>query len=82
MAEKAKSDGSDEIDVVMKIEDFKNGNYEEVLADFTHIAPDSSDQGDNRIGISDRRGDKESLRTSERIRSYMRKDSHAFRSLG
>ncbi|MFA5355486.1 MAG: deoxyribose-phosphate aldolase [Candidatus Paceibacterota bacterium] len=38
MAKKAKSDGSDEIDVVMKIEDFKNGNYEEVLADLRDIA--------------------------------------------
>jgi deoxyribose-phosphate aldolase len=38
MAKKAKSDGSDEIDVVMKIEDFKLGNYGEVLADLKDIA--------------------------------------------
>jgi deoxyribose-phosphate aldolase len=38
MAEKAKLDGSDEIDVVMKIDDFKNGKYDEVLADLKKIS--------------------------------------------
>ena len=37
MAEKAKKDGSDEIDVVMKIDDFKNVKYDEVLADLKEI---------------------------------------------
>jgi deoxyribose-phosphate aldolase len=37
MADKAKTDGSDAIDVVMKIEDFKNGNYDEVLIDLKEI---------------------------------------------
>jgi deoxyribose-phosphate aldolase len=37
MAEKAKKNGSDELDVVMKIDDFKNGKYEEVLADLREI---------------------------------------------
>ena len=37
MVEKAKKDGSDEVDVVMKIDDFKNGKYEEVLADLKEI---------------------------------------------
>ncbi len=37
MAEKAKEDGSDEIDVVMKIDDFKNGKYDEVLNDLKEI---------------------------------------------
>lgn len=38
MVERAKADGSDEADVVMKIEDFKNGNYDEVLIDLKDIA--------------------------------------------
>ena len=37
MAESAKEAGSDEIDVVMKIDDFKNGKYEEVLDDLKEI---------------------------------------------
>jgi len=37
MAQKAKKDGSDEIDVVMKIDTFKNGKYEEVLNDLKEI---------------------------------------------
>lgn len=37
MAENAALAGSDEIDVVMKIDDFKNGKYEEVLADLKEI---------------------------------------------
>lgn len=37
MAEQAKAAGSDEIDVVMKIDDFKNGKYDEVLADLKEI---------------------------------------------
>lgn len=37
MVESAKRDGSDEVDVVMKIDDFKNGKYDEVLADLREI---------------------------------------------
>ncbi|MDD5145876.1 MAG: deoxyribose-phosphate aldolase [Candidatus Pacebacteria bacterium] len=37
MVKKAKSDGSDEVDVVMKIDAFKNGKYEEVLKDLKEI---------------------------------------------
>jgi len=37
MVKKAKKAGSDEIDVVMKIDDFKNGKYEEVLKDLKAI---------------------------------------------
>jgi len=37
MAQEAKENGSDEIDVVMKIDDFKNGKYEEVLNDLKEI---------------------------------------------
>ena len=37
MVEKAKLDGSDEVDVVMKIDDFKNGKYGEVLNDLKEI---------------------------------------------
>jgi deoxyribose-phosphate aldolase len=37
MAKKAKDEGSDEIDVVMKIDYFKNGKYEEVLSDLKGI---------------------------------------------
>jgi len=37
MVEKAKFDGSDEVDVVMKIDDFKNGKYGEVLNDLKEI---------------------------------------------
>ncbi|MFH1820326.1 MAG: deoxyribose-phosphate aldolase [Candidatus Nealsonbacteria bacterium] len=37
MVEKAKKDGSDEVDVVMKIDDFKNGKYDEVLCDLKEI---------------------------------------------
>ena len=37
MVEKAKKAGSDEADVVMKIDDFKNGRYEEVLKDLKAI---------------------------------------------
>lgn len=36
-AESAKTSGSDEIDIVMKIDDFKNGKYDEVLADLKDI---------------------------------------------
>lgn len=36
-AKKAKKDGSDEIDVVMKIDAFKNKKYQEVLADLKAI---------------------------------------------
>lgn len=38
MVNKAKNDGSDEVDVVMKIDSFKNGKYEEVLKDLKEIA--------------------------------------------
>ncbi len=38
MAKEAKNAGSDEIDIVMKIDDFKNGKYEEVLEDLEEIA--------------------------------------------
>jgi len=37
MAQEAKKAGSDELDVVMKIDDFKNGKYEEVLDDLEKI---------------------------------------------
>lgn len=37
MARKAKEDGSDEIDVVMKIDAFKNERYDEVLLDLKEI---------------------------------------------
>ncbi len=37
MAERAKKDGSEEIDVVMKIDDFKNGKCEEVSKDLEEI---------------------------------------------
>ncbi len=37
MAEKAKKDGADEIDVVMNLVDFKNGNYKKVLSDLREI---------------------------------------------
>ncbi len=37
MVKKAKLDGSDEVDVVMKIDDFKNGKYGEVLNDLKEI---------------------------------------------
>ena len=37
MVKKAKDDGSDEIDVVMKIDAFKNGKYDEVLDDLKEI---------------------------------------------
>lgn len=37
MVKEAKMAGSDEIDVVMKIDDFKNGKYDEVLADLKEI---------------------------------------------
>ena len=37
MSQEAKKAGSDELDVVMKIDDFKNGKYEEVLADLKEI---------------------------------------------
>ncbi|MFH1509600.1 MAG: deoxyribose-phosphate aldolase [Candidatus Nealsonbacteria bacterium] len=33
----AKNNGSDEIDIVMQIDKFKNGNYEEVLADLKEV---------------------------------------------
>ncbi|MFH1036933.1 MAG: deoxyribose-phosphate aldolase [Patescibacteria group bacterium] len=39
MVRKAKEDGSDEVDVVMKIDIFKNGKYGEVLADLKEITP-------------------------------------------
>jgi deoxyribose-phosphate aldolase len=38
LAQKAKDDGSDEVDVVMKIDDFKNKKYEEVSKDLCEIA--------------------------------------------
>ncbi len=38
VAKKAKRAGSDEIDVVMKIDAFKNGKYDEVLTDLKEIA--------------------------------------------
>jgi deoxyribose-phosphate aldolase len=38
MVEKAKKDGSDEVDVVMKIDDFKNGKYQETLDDLKKIS--------------------------------------------
>ena len=37
MAELAKKDGSDEIELVMKIDDFKNRKYDEVLADLKEL---------------------------------------------
>ena len=37
LVKKAKKAGSDEVDVVMKIDDFKNGQYEEVLKDLKEI---------------------------------------------
>jgi len=37
MVLEAKEDGSDEVDVVMKIDDFKNGKYGQVLADLKEI---------------------------------------------
>jgi len=37
MVKKAKKTGSDEVDVVMKIDDFKNKKYDEVLADLKAI---------------------------------------------
>ena len=37
MVKKAKKDGSDEVDVVMKIDDFKNGKYEEISKDLKAI---------------------------------------------
>ena len=37
MVKKAKEAGSDEVDVVMKIDDFKNKKYDEVLADLKEI---------------------------------------------
>lgn len=38
MVKRAKESGSDEVDVVMKIDAFKNGKYEEVLEDLKEIA--------------------------------------------
>ena len=38
MVKKALKDGSDEVDVVMKIDDFKNGKYQEVLDDLKKIS--------------------------------------------
>lgn len=38
LVKKVKEYGSDEVDVVMKIDAFKNGRYEEVLADLKEIA--------------------------------------------
>lgn len=38
LAKEAKDNGSDEIDVVIKIDDFKNKKYDEVLADLKEIA--------------------------------------------
>lgn len=38
MVKKAEKDGSDEVDVVMKIDDFKNKKYGEVLEDLKEIA--------------------------------------------
>ncbi|MFH1462261.1 MAG: deoxyribose-phosphate aldolase [bacterium] len=37
MVKEAKTAGSDEVDVVMKIDDFKNGKYEDVLEDLKEI---------------------------------------------
>ena len=37
LANQAKEDGSDEIELVMKIDDFKNKKYEEVLADLKEL---------------------------------------------
>ncbi len=37
MVKKAKSDGSDEVDVVMEIDSFKNEKYDEVLSDLKEI---------------------------------------------
>lgn len=37
MVKEAKNNGSDEVDVVMKIDDFKNGKYNEVLEDLKEI---------------------------------------------
>lgn len=37
MVKEAKEAGSDEVDVVMKIDDFKNGRYDEVLEDLKEI---------------------------------------------
>ena len=37
MAEKAKEDGSDEIELVMKIDDFKNKKYDEVSTDLKEL---------------------------------------------
>lgn len=37
MVNKAKQDGSDEIELVMKIDDFKNGKYDEVFADLKEL---------------------------------------------
>lgn len=37
LVKKAKKAGSDEVDVVMKIDDFKNGKYEEVLKDLKAV---------------------------------------------
>ncbi len=37
MVKEAKEAGSDEVDVVMKIDDFKNGKYDEVLDDLKEI---------------------------------------------
>jgi len=37
MIERAKKDGSDEIELVMKIDDFKNGKYDEVSADLKEL---------------------------------------------
>ena len=37
MVKKAKKAGSDEVDVVMKIDDFKNGKYQDVLKDLKEI---------------------------------------------
>lgn len=37
MIEAAKENGSDEVDVVMKIDDFKNGKYDEVLKDLKNV---------------------------------------------
>ena len=38
MVKKALKDGSDEVDLVMKIDDFKNGKYQEVLDDLKKIS--------------------------------------------
>ncbi len=37
MANKAKEDGSEEMELVMKIDDFKNGKYEEVASDLKEL---------------------------------------------